>query len=166
MTVRGRSKESVMLAGHLESALPVQLIATLTAARIRAQQGFDTLFSEWVSAIQRRERKTIAFVRADELRPQRHIHALLIAARPLSVEIATFEWQVFAGSKCRDAALVEPYQGGGGGLAYVLKRMNEPDGDVMVSGNLARFGRFRDAERGTMKSAERRQCRRIARQAL
>jgi hypothetical protein len=158
------AKHSVRLARFLESRLPIRAIAHLTSPTPRTAQRLDVAFRDWILEVQKGAGFTVGWVRADEFAPQRHIHAALIAARPIDCHLAARVWQSKVGTGYQDAAIVEPYKNDSGGLAYIFKKLDTDGEDVQFSENLAAFGRL-NAPRGSgMNSRQWRQCRRIQNQ--
>jgi hypothetical protein len=80
----------------------------------------DDRFSRWVRSVQAHNRLTLGWIRAYEPEPERHIHAVLLAAAPLDCFHAAMMWREQIALRYPTAAMVEPYEYGIGGLAYVL----------------------------------------------
>ena len=124
----------------------------------------DDRFSRWVRSVQSHNRLTLGWIRAYEPEPERHIHAVLLAAASLDCFHAELIWREQMAQRYPTAATVEPYQCGMGGLAYVLKSLDRPTEDVQFSRNLSAFVPGSAARFFGLNSAERRQLRRIRRQ--
>jgi hypothetical protein len=152
------------LGWFLEKNLPIQLFATLTCPYATNHVAFDTLTAEWILSIQKRERQTIAWVRADEVGHRRYSHFLVIAKRPLAADEATLDWQKRAGSRLREAAKIESFRFGEGGAAYVMKSLGYDNEEISFSPNLYFFGTKGIVRSGRLNAAKRRQCRRIDQQ--
>jgi len=91
------------------------------------------------NGVQKHNRLTVGFVKAVELFPDLHIHAALIAPNSLDCDHAEAFWQSMAAPGYSDAARVEPYRVGGGGLLYTLKTLDGHREDIQFSHNLAAF---------------------------
>ena len=87
----------------------------------------------------------------------------LLAAAPLDCFHAAMMWREQIALRYPTAALVEPYEYGIGGLAYVLKSLDKDFEDVRFSANLDWFCPAGKCSRSARNSAERRQVRRIRR---
>lgn len=153
-------KHSDLMGEFLESRMPLQAIAHLTSPVPRSSQMLDTAFIEWVAAVQSFSRVTVGWVRADELHPQRHIHAALIAARPLDCSHAQQAWQSKVGIRYEAAALVQPFRDDAGGLAYILKTLGDDADAVRFSDNFTAFSELATSLKFQTRN-QRRQCRRI-----
>jgi hypothetical protein len=121
----------------------------------------DDRFSRWVRSVQSHNRLTLGWIRAYEQEPERHIHAVLLAAGSLDCVHAALIWREQVARRYPLAANVEPYRYGIGGLAYVLKSLDRLTEDVQFSSNLSAFGSGSKAKSSGLTSAERRQRRRI-----
>jgi hypothetical protein len=148
----------------LEAILPVRAIVTLTTLRPMSRDGLDDAFSQWIQALQRHHRITLGWVRAIEDSPQRHIHAVLIAAIPLDCAHAAVLWQAMVARAYAEAAIVEPYKNGLCGIGYVLKRLGSSNEESRFSDNIAAFVQPSGKSRFPTNAAQRRQRRRIGTQ--
>jgi hypothetical protein len=145
----------------LEAKLPLRAFATLTLPYHASPMMLDDRFSRWVRSVQSHNRLTLGWIRAYEQEPERHIHAVLLAAGPLDCVHAALIWREQVARRYPLAANVEPYRYGIGGLAYVLKSLDRLTEDVQFSSNLGAFGSGSKAKSSGLTSAERRQRRRI-----
>jgi hypothetical protein len=143
----------------LEAVLPVQAFATLTPPRQFAREHLLDSYRAWVQGLQRHHRLTLGWIRALETRPQRHIHAALIAAGPLDCSFAELLWRSIVAPRYSKAAKVAQYQRGCCGLGYVLKTLDACYEDAEFSPNLTAFALLSSASRAN--SDQRRQRRRI-----
>jgi hypothetical protein len=118
--------------------VPWQLFCTFTFAWRVSDAQAVRVFKEFVNRLERSVRGPIGFVRGDEKRfsgcgmpgAPRHFHALLAAHRGLKQQVVADLWMSMAGRRENGAgANVRIYDANLGGLAYVLKFINEPDGD-------------------------------------
>ena len=147
----------------LEAKLPLRAFATLTLPYHASPMMLDDRFSRWVRSVQAHNRLTLGWIRAYEPEPERHIHAVLLAAAPLDCFHAAMIWREQIARRYTTAAIVEPYENGNGGLAYVLKSLDKDFEDVRFSANLSGFVQGGAARFFGSNSAERRQFRRIQR---
>lgn len=145
----------------LESFLPVSAFAHLTTVRRFSEEKICCAFNEWIHGIQAYERLTLGWVRAIEAKPQRHIHAALIAAGELDCKYAARLWQQMVAPHYDEAASVKPYQCGLGGLGYILKQLGSPAEGIRYSDNIAAFAQNCEKSLFPTNSAQRRQQRRI-----
>jgi hypothetical protein len=145
----------------LETKLALRAFATLTLPYHATQMTLDDYFSRWTRCVQSHNRLTLGWIRAYEPEPERHIHAVLVAAGSLDCVHAAFIWREQVARRYALAANVEPYQYGIGGLAYALKSLDQLTEDVQFSSNLSAFGSGCKAKLSGLTSAERRQRRRI-----
>lgn len=148
----------------LETTLPLQAFATLTLPYHASTMTLDDGFSRWIRSVQSHNRLTLGWIRAYEQEPERHIHAVLLAAGPLDCYHAALVWREQVARRYPMAAEVEPYRYGIGGLAYVMKSLDRPTEEVQFSANLSGFLPKSAARFFGRNSAERRQLRRIRRQ--
>ena len=124
-------------AGWLKS-VPWTLFCTFTFAwRVSDQQAHQT-FATFIDRLERILRSDVAYVRGDEKRLSgcgkpasgRHFHVLLTSAAPLSPSLVECLWMDMAGTRSDNAgAQVEAYDATRGGASYVLKLINQVDGD-------------------------------------
>jgi hypothetical protein len=145
----------------LETKLPLQAFATLTLPYHASPMTLDDYFSRWTRCVQSHNRLTLGWIRAYEAEPERHIHAVLVAARSLDCFHAELIWRELVARRYPSAAKVEPYCNGMGGLGYVLKSLDRPTEDVQFSRNISAFAPKSTARFFGLTSAERRQRRRI-----
>jgi hypothetical protein len=145
----------------LESVLPVQAIAHLTTLRPMSRDRLDDAFSKWIQALQAHHRMTLGWAKSMEEAPQRHIHAALIAARPLDCAFAAIRWQAMVSPRYDDAAIVKPYRPDLYGIGYVFKQHGSPMGEAQFSDNIAAFATNAGKSLFPTNSAEERQRRRI-----
>jgi hypothetical protein len=89
--------------------------------------------------VQAHNRLTLGWIRAYEPEPERHIHAVLLAAAPLDCFHAAMMWREQIAIRYPTAAMVEPYENGIGGLAYVLKSLDKDFEDVRFSATSTGF---------------------------
>ena len=148
----------------LETKLPLRAFATLTLPYHVSPMTLDDRFSRWVRSVQSHNRLTLGWIRAYEQDPERHIHAVLLAAAPLDCHHAALIWREQIARRYSPAAKVEPYKCGIGGLAYVLKSLARDYEHVQFSRNLSGFVQGGASRFFGSNSAERRQLRRIQRQ--
>jgi hypothetical protein len=148
----------------LETKQPLRAFATLTLPYHVSPMTLDDCFSRWTRSVQAHNRRTLGWIRAFEQEPERHIHAVLLAAAPLDCFHAALVWREQLARRYPLAAKVEPYRYGIGGLAYVLKSLDRSTEDVQFSRNLSAFVPGSGARFFGRNSAERRQLRRIRRQ--
>jgi hypothetical protein len=153
-------------AAFLEARLPLRAFVTLTFQHEASRLKLDSSFKRWIQAIQAESRATIGWIKVYENDPARHIHAVLLAWRPLDCRRAELLWNQVTGSRCRDSAEVEVYQPGRNGLAYVLKSMDRDSEDIQFSDNLPAFDLDAPERSSKGTAAERRQSRRIQNQRV
>jgi hypothetical protein len=77
----------------LETQLPLQAFATLTLPYHGTQMMLDDYFSRWTRCVQFHNRLTLGWIRAYETEPERHIHAVLVAAGSLDCAHAALIWR-------------------------------------------------------------------------
>jgi hypothetical protein len=150
----------------LETKLPLQAFVTLTLPYHVSPMALDDRFSRWVRSVQAHNRLTLGWIRAYEQEPERHIHAVLLAAGSLDCFHAALIWRELVARRYPQAARVEPYRYGIGGLAYVLKSLDRLTEDVQFSRNVSAFVPESETRFFVCNSAERRQLRRIRRQQI
>lgn len=148
----------------LEGELPLQAFATLTLAYHAAQIKLDDYFLRWTTCIQAHNRLTVGWIRATEHNPQRHVHAVLLAAAHLDCSHAETLWRDLVGQGYSRAAIVKPYTYGIGGLAYVMKSLGSSTEELQFSSNLSAFAPHSALRFFGRTSVERRHIRRIERQ--
>lgn len=122
--------------------------------------------NRWMELVQEHNAVTLGWIRALEPSPQLHAHVAILAARSIDNRHASLQWMQVTGARSKTAAVVEPYRFGICGLGYIMKSLDSHYEDVAYSSNLLAF--VPDAERRHFgrNAAERRQIRRIERQAL
>jgi hypothetical protein len=155
-------KKVLRVAALLEDRLTLQAIATLTLPYRASRMALDTYFSEWANVIGRHNRLTIGWIKAYETEPQPHIHAVLVASGPLDCSHARQSWREIAAPRYPEAAFVEPYRFGIGGLGYGMKSLDRSSEQVQFSDNLSAFLPGGGTRFFGRTSAERRHIRRIA----
>jgi hypothetical protein len=115
-----------------------KLFCTFTFAWRVSDLQADKTFAAFINRLERALKCDVAYVRGDEKRPSgrgrpecgRHYHALLTSAAPLNSTYVAWLWMSMAGNRGDNAgAKVEPYNPARTGAEYVLKGMNEVDGD-------------------------------------
>jgi hypothetical protein len=118
--------------------VPWQLFCTFTFAWQISDHQAVRVFKEFVNRLEKSVRTPIAFVRGDEKRfsgcgkpgAPRHFHALMTADRFLDGHMVADLWMSMAGRRKNGAgAHVLIYDPSLGGLAYVLKFIDQPMGD-------------------------------------
>jgi len=150
-----------MEGNFLESKLPAKAFATLTTPRRVGQRRLAESFSAWIQGVQAHNRVTLGWIRSIEKDSQPHIHAALIAAVRLDCTHAVMLWRAMVAPRYSEAAIVKPYRRGLCGLGYVLKRLNNFDGDIQFSENITSFAAGNGKSLFRTSSAERRLHRRI-----
>ncbi len=118
--------------------IPWKLFCTLTFVwRVSDQQAID-VFSRFINLLERQYKSDVGYIRGDEKRFSgcgkpacgRHFHALLASAAPIAPEMVESVWTTLAGHRNDgSAALVLPYDPNQNGASYVLKFINQPEGD-------------------------------------
>lgn len=144
-----------------ESILPVKAFATLTTKHVMTRETLNEMYLLWLRGIQKYERSTLGWVRAMESVPKLHIHAALVAARPIDCARAAALWQAMTSPRYTEAARVEPYRCGSCGLGYILKTLESPSECIRYSDNIAAFAKIGGRSLFRTCAAERRQHRRI-----
>ena len=98
----------------------------------------DRVFAEFINRLEDTLGCEVCFVRGDEKRVSgcgkpasgRHFHVLLTCLAPVDSALIESMWENMAGKRAEGAgALVKEYQSSGNGARYVLKCMNQPDGN-------------------------------------
>jgi hypothetical protein len=150
--------------------VPWQLFCTFTFAWPVSDPQAVRVFGEFVNRMERALRGPVALVRGDEKRfsgcgmpgAPRHFHAVLTAHRKLDRHWVADLWMSLAGRRQGGAgANVRIYDPTLGGLAYILKFINEPDGDW----DLRNVDLFL-SQQGSMNCKQRRRLARHARRLL
>jgi hypothetical protein len=146
--------------------VPWQLFCTFTFAWPVSDPQAGRVFAVFIDRLERFLRGPIIFVRGDEKRfsgcgkpgAPRHFHAVMTAHRRIDPCFVTDLWMSLAGRRQKGAgADVRIYDSSRPGLAYVLKFIDQPNGDWDLR-NLDLFLPSADRE-----SLNRRQRRRLAR---
>jgi hypothetical protein len=115
-----------------------KFFCTFTFAWKVSDQQAEKVFAEFVNRLEHQLRCEICFVRGDEKRfsgcgkpaSARHFHVLLTCIAPVNAKYIESVWQSMAGNRSDGAgALVENYDPQENGAAYVLKCINQPEGD-------------------------------------
>ncbi len=118
--------------------VPWQLFCTFTFAWKVSDPQADKTFIEFINRIEATLKCNIAYLRGDEKRFSgcgkpacgRHFHALLTSEKPLPPAVLEFFWKSMAGKRSDDAgAKAEPYDPHRGGALYVVKSINDINGD-------------------------------------
>jgi hypothetical protein len=120
------------------NVVPWKLFCTFTFAWKVSDPQADKVFAEFINRVEKALRCDVGYVRGDEKRFSgcgkpacgRHFHALLTCAAPVSHLYIEAVWMSMAGNRSDCAgAKVEPYDPTKNGAAYVLKFVNQADGD-------------------------------------
>ena len=146
---------------YLESIFPLKNFAHLTTAQRVSLDHLRSLFLEWILGIQRHHEMTVGWVRSIEHFPKLHIHAALIAVRPIDCEYAAALWQAMASPRYSEAARVEPYLVGKCGLGYILKELGRPRAEIGYSDYIEAFSTLPAGSIFPTTPQQRRQYRRI-----
>jgi hypothetical protein len=118
--------------------IPWQLFCTFTFAWSVSDQQAVKVFQEFVNRLERLMHYPIVLIRGDEKRfsgcgmpgAPRHFHALMTSHIQLDSYFVSALWMSMAGQREDGAgADVRIYDPNMGGLAYVLKFLNDPLGD-------------------------------------
>lgn len=118
--------------------LPWEIFATLTFAWPVSDPQALKVFRQFIDRIEKGLRGPIALVRGDEKRfsgcgkpgAPRHFHVLMAAHRPLDRRWVCEHWMRLAGYRSNGAgADARIYDASLPGVDYVLKFINQPDGD-------------------------------------
>jgi hypothetical protein len=116
--------------------VPWQLVATLEFPWNARPETADRQFTELIDSVERGMRTRICYARALESRAKSgervplHIHAALASAKHISPRLVSETWNRKVGrtnASNGDLALVEPFDPSQGGIAYVLKQIDDPD---------------------------------------
>lgn len=118
--------------------IPWKFFGTFTFAwKVSDRQAQET-FIEFHNRLELSLRCDVAYIRGDEKRLSgcgqsacaRHFHALLACIAPVTADYIAKSWMAMAGSRSDGAgALVEPYDAERKGVEYVLKFINQTDGN-------------------------------------
>ena len=115
-----------------------QLFCTFTFPGVVFDQEAIKAFAEFINQLEHYRQCDVAYVRGDEKRYSgcgkpgcpRHFHALLACDRPIAPEYVEALWNSKVGRRSdADSAQVKPYDPNLDGLSYVLKYINQPEGD-------------------------------------
>jgi hypothetical protein len=107
------------------------------AWKVSDQQAEKT-FAAFIDRLARTLRCEVCYFRGDEKRVSgcgkpasgRHFHALLACVAPVNASFIEFFWKSMAGNRSDDAgAQVEEYNSSENGARYILKNINQPDGN-------------------------------------
>jgi hypothetical protein len=118
--------------------VPWKLFCTLTFAWKVSDPQADKTFTEFINRLERTLGCDVGYVRGDEKRFSgcgkpacgRHFHVLMTSAAPISPSTVACLWQGMAGNRSDKAgAHIEPYDASQNGVSYVLKFINQVDGD-------------------------------------
>jgi len=149
--------------------LPWQIFATFTFAWPVSDPQALKVFRQFIDRIEKGLRGPVALVRGDEKRfsgcgmpgAPRHFHVLMAAHRRLDRHWVREHWMRLAGYRPNGAgADARTYDASLRGIDYVLKFINQPDGDWDFR-NLDLF--LRSPEPQQLKSRQRRRLARHAR---
>ena len=115
-----------------------KFFGTFTFAWGVSDQQAENVFAAFIVRLERHLRCEVCFIRGDEKtfsgsgKPAtgRHFHALLTCVAPVNANFIASLWKSMAGNRSDDAgALVEEYNASENGASYVLKCINQPDGN-------------------------------------
>ena len=118
--------------------IPWTFFCTLTFAWRVSDRQADQIFKEFIKRLESTLRCNVAYVRGDEKRLSgcgksacaRHFHALLACTTPVTPRYIEESWMAMAGNRSDGAgAEVKPYDGERKGVEYVLKFINQTEGD-------------------------------------
>jgi hypothetical protein len=118
--------------------VPWQLFCIFTFAWPVSDMQAIGVFHEFIDRLEKRIRGPITYVRGDEKRfsgcgmpgAPRHFHVLLAAHRRLDRQWVAQQWMALAGRRKNGAgADARVYDASLGGVAYLLKFINQPQGD-------------------------------------
>lgn len=115
-----------------------KLFCTFTFAwRVSDQQAIET-FAGFINRLESLLKCDVGYVRGDEKRFSgcgkpacaRHFHVLLTCTALVDPELIETIWMSMAGHRANGAgALVKPYDANLNGASYVMKLINQPEGD-------------------------------------
>lgn len=115
-----------------------RLFCTFTYAWRVSDPQAHRIFAAFINRLERLLKCDVGYVRGDEKRSSgcgkpacaRHFHVLLACAAPITPEFVASLWMGMAGNRSDDGgAKVEPYDPNLNGVSYVLKLINQADGD-------------------------------------
>lgn len=113
-----------------------QLYCTFTFGLQHSDELADWKFKEFINRLEAILKADVTYIRGDEKRFSgtgmpacgRHFHVLMTSAAPMSTAYVAWLWKEVAGS-WDDGADVQPYDPKLNGVEYVLKKINQPDGE-------------------------------------
>lgn len=150
------------LGTFFESTLPLRATATLTLPHRVPLAKLEYSLGRWLGIVQAHERLTLGWIRSIEHQPQPHAHVVLVAMGQIDCAFAATAWRELTASRYGDAARVEPYEYGLGGLAYIMKAIPRPSEDVRFSDNITAFSPDSGHRFYGINAKERRHLRRVA----
>jgi len=115
-----------------------KLFCTFTFAWRVSDPQADKTFAEFVNRLERFLKSDVGYVRGDEKRlsgcgkpaSARHYHVLLTSAAPMSPAVVEWLWKEMAGNRSDDgSAQVELFDANQHGISYILKFVNQIEGD-------------------------------------
>jgi hypothetical protein len=115
-----------------------KVFGTFTVAWQASDQQAEKIFAAFIDRLEGTLGCDVCYVRGDEKRFSgcgkpacaRHFHALLTYVAPVNACLIACLWKDMAGNRSDDAgALVEEYNASENGARYVLKCINQPDGN-------------------------------------
>ena len=115
-----------------------RFFATLTFGWRVSDRQAEKIFDAFVNRLERHLRCDVGFVRGDERRfsgcgmpaSGRHFHLVMTCEAPVEPTFIKSLWTSMAGSRADGAgAQVEEYDSNENGVGYVLKFINQPDGN-------------------------------------
>jgi hypothetical protein len=138
----GTNSETYLDWATLEHTIPFRIFATI-AYKVRvSRERLANDFMQWIRHISSMSRLQVGWLRAYEQAigtTELHIHAAIVAPRPLEVPLVEDAWHQVAEPRHKSDAQIEPYIPGHGGLGYIMKD-REGLSDVSFSNNIALFG--------------------------
>jgi hypothetical protein len=118
--------------------VPWKLFCTFTFAWKVSDPQAEKVFDEFINRLERHLKCDVAYVRGDEKRLSgcgkpasgRHFHVLMTCVAPVSPFFVEVLWMSMAGNRSDGAgAQVQAYDASLNGVSYVLKLINQVDGD-------------------------------------
>jgi hypothetical protein len=115
-----------------------KFFCTFTFAWRVSDQQAERVFAAFIDRLERNLHCDVCFIRGDEKRfsgcgmpaSGRHFHVLMTCVAPLKASVIESLWMSMAGSRADGAgAQVEEYNDSENGARYVLKCINQPDGN-------------------------------------
>jgi hypothetical protein len=119
-------------------SVPWRFFCTFTFAWRVSDPQAENIFAAFIIRLERHLCCEVCFIRGDEKRLSgcgksasgRHFHVLLTCIAPVNAKFIASLWKSMAGNRSDDAgALVEEYNAIENGATYVLKCINQPDGN-------------------------------------